>query len=703
MTLVPFDDGPTRTEPESRTNLIRAVKAAIRRNLFAPPDMLLPEWADAYRRLSPASGAVGGQFETRRVEVARGPMLATDEPGVVYLTIMVATQLMKTTIIENVIGKHIHLDPCPILVVQPKDDMVEAFSKERLAPMFQSTPVLKERVGDTRTRKGDNTLGYKRFPGGHVAIVSAGSPTNLAMRASRITLLDEIDKYATTKEGDPVLLAEERGSTFSNRLHIRACSPTSEETSRIYKSYLESDQRKAYVPCPHCGHAQDLDFFRHVHWEKKGSRHTTETAAIYCEACGAAWTERQRLDALQDITWRQTATFICCEEGQDPRSNRLWEFDDRFKVGYALCSHCGRRAISNHHTGVTASKLYSPFLTMAELASKWIESEKDPESKQTFYNTQLGLPYRIEATREVSASTIATRQEIYDEVPNRVLVITAGVDVHPGSKQTPSQGRIEVEAVGWDQFEESWSLAYRVFHGDPARPEVWNELDKFLLTPFRRQDGHKMRILGVCVDSGGHNTQEAYGFAVARAGRNVWAIKGASDRGGQWTPVWPVHNSRRNHAYRGSYRPVLIGVNAAKEAIRQRLLITEPGPGYCHFPTGRPASYFDQLTVERLIIERKAGVMVRYWHLPNHRSNEALDNRVYAYAALHGLIHERGLDFKKLVKRVEAMEIVEPSPIVVEDEPPVVARPTEKVAVAPHLVTRRQPVTRSNFMQMRRF
>ena len=122
-------------------------------------------------------------------------MLSATEPGVEIISAMVATQLMKTELLTNIFGFHAHLDPCPILLVQPKEEAAEAFSKERLGPMIKATPVLKALVGDGRTRRSDDTLVYKAFPGGFVALVGAGSPTNLASRPVRLVLYDEIDKY----------------------------------------------------------------------------------------------------------------------------------------------------------------------------------------------------------------------------------------------------------------------------------------------------------------------------------------------------------------------------------------------------------------------------------------------------------------------------------------------------------------------------
>ncbi|MBB5413885.1 phage terminase large subunit GpA-like protein [Paraburkholderia sp. HC6.4b] len=122
-------------------------------------------------------------------------------------------------------GYFAHLDPCPMLL-QPKEDAAEQFSKERIAPMVRATPVLRDLIGTRRMRNSEETLLFKSFPGGFLALAGAGSPDNLARRPVRVVLSDEIDKYPLTRDGEPIALAEERTATFSNWLSIRACSPT---------------------------------------------------------------------------------------------------------------------------------------------------------------------------------------------------------------------------------------------------------------------------------------------------------------------------------------------------------------------------------------------------------------------------------------------------------------------------------------------
>jgi phage terminase large subunit GpA-like protein len=76
-------------------------------------------------------------------------------------------------------------------------------------------------------------------------------------------------------------------------------------------------------------------------------------------------------------------------------------------------------------------------------------------------------------------------------------------------------------------------------------------------------------------------------------------------------------------------------VDTIKDAIHCRLRSSDPGPGYCHFPFSYELEYFKQLTSEQVRTKLIKGHPARYWFLPAGRRNEALDRRVYAFAALH--------------------------------------------------------------------
>src|SRR5690606_34662323 len=87
----------------------------------------------------------------------------------------------------------------------------------------------------------------------------AGSPKTLRGRSAPVTQADEIDGFEATPEGDPGELLAQRSASFGDdALRTESSTPTIEGASRIDTAFQEGDQRRYYVPCPHCGHEQFL-------------------------------------------------------------------------------------------------------------------------------------------------------------------------------------------------------------------------------------------------------------------------------------------------------------------------------------------------------------------------------------------------------------------------------------------------------------
>ena len=138
--------------------------AALRKALAVlapPPDISISSWADEYRSLSSESSAEPGRWATSRAPYQREIMDASNDPAVRELVIMSSAQVGKTEIINNIIGYHIHLDPAPILLLEPTLEMAESWSKDRFAPMLRDTKVLSNLVKDPRARDSGNTLLHK--------------------------------------------------------------------------------------------------------------------------------------------------------------------------------------------------------------------------------------------------------------------------------------------------------------------------------------------------------------------------------------------------------------------------------------------------------------------------------------------------------------------------------------------------------------
>jgi len=516
-------------------------------------------------------------------------MDAMAEEGINTVVIMSSAQMGKSEVLFNCIGYFADQDPTAILMLQPTLDMGSAVSKDRIAPMFRDTPALKDKIGARRSKDSDNTLLHKKFPGGHLTICGANSAASLASRPIRVVLADEIDRYPASAgaEGDPLNLAKKRTATFHNRKILMASTPTVKGASRIEMAYEESDQRRFYVPCPHCDLMQPLEW-SHLQWAKGDDGHWDGTAPWYsCDGCGTSLTEADKARMLKGGRWVAEGTA----------------------AGVA---------------GFHLNELYSPWRLWREMVVDFLEAKKDSELLRVFVNTSLGETFE-EAGEGLEPEGLFARCEQYAaEVPDGAVVLTAGVDVHPD--------RLEAEVFGWGLDQERWSITSRVLWGDPDKDDVWEALDDIIIRGlFKHESGATLCVSSTCIDSGGHNTQRVYEYCRSRKGRRIFAIKGMGGFGRAMVSA----PSRKRHGR--NRRPVdlfTLGVDEIKSLIHSRLCIIKPGPGFCHFPISDEydQEYFDQLTAEKVQTKFTKGVPVRVWVQTRPR-NEAFDNNVYGYAA----------------------------------------------------------------------
>ena len=603
--------------------LLEGLLDARRSNLQPPPKLSLSQWANTYGVLSRETSAQTGRF--RSFAYQNGIMDAITDPSVETVTVKKSARVGYTKILDHVIGYFIHQDPSPVLVVQPRDIDAEDYSKIEIAPMLRDTPVLSALVGAVKAKDANQTILKKVFlNGSSLSLVGANSPGGFRRITSRIVLFDEVDGYpvgGAGSEGDQIALGIKRSETFWNRKIVIGSTPTIKGISRIDRSWLESDQRRYFVPCPHCGDYQTLEWGgpdtpHGFKWDKDEAGNGIPESVYYvCRHNGCVIHDVDKPEMIANGEWRAQAPF------KRHAGFHIW-------AGYSLF----------------------PNASWENLVQEWLRVKDDPLSRQTFINLVLGECYEDRGEKALNERRLADRCETWGaEVPDGVAVITVGIDTQ--------DDRFECEVIGWGRNEESWSLDYEVIDGDMETPEPWDRLDAYLKKIWHRSDGRGFEVMAACMDSGGHHTQKVYDFCKARIGRRIWAIKGESAVGGKRSPVWPTKKPMRKT--KASYRPIILGVNAAKDSIRSRLHIEKPGPGYMHFPSDRDINYFEQLTSERSIRRQANGQYYRVWELPSGRANEALDCRVYGYAALCGLLHF-GL---KLNARADAAGI----PVVVDD------------------------------------
>lgn len=568
---------------EKTTKLFKRIFSVLK----PPPDLKLSEWADTYRQLSSEASASPGKWRTDKAPYQREIMDAITNIDIQKVVVMSAAQVGKTdAMVLNPIGYYVHYEPSPIMVIQPTIQMAEAFSKERLSPMIRDTPVLAERIND-KSRNSGNTIQQKVFPGGHVTMVGANSPAGLRSRPIRVLLADEIDAYPASAgaEGDPLLLASKRLTTYWNKKQVDISTPTIKGLSRIEVEYNNSSRGEWNVPCPHCGTLQPLKW-SNIEFDEDN----LERIHYVCEECGAVSTEAEWKEHFID------GKFI----HEDPE---------------------------NPVKGFHLNTLASTIATWKEVVEKFLVANEEKkkgniELMKVWTNTEMGETWEEEG-ETLEEDELIKRREYYGcEVPDGVMYLTAGVDTQ--------DDRFEIEVVGWGIEHESWGIKYAVIFGKLDQSQIWKDLDAFLQQTFQKKDGTKLVLRCVCVDSGGHYTNEVYKFCKQRFSRNIFAVKGSNDSAAAY--IQKPKKNNREQAYRFD-----IGVDTGKSLLMGRLKVEEAGPGYCHFPIeddkGYDKKYFEGLTAEKKVLRYKKGKPYFVWEKIRER-NEALDCRNYAAAAI---------------------------------------------------------------------
>lgn len=598
------------------TKAIRA--ASVRRGCKPPPRLSLSQWADECFYLSAESAAEPGRWRT--IPYQRGPMDAITDPAVTQVTFMKSARVGYTKMVDAAIGYFMSHDPCPQLVVQPRVEDAEGFSKEEIAPMIRDCPslasIMIEDAKGLGPRTAANTILHKRYPGGVLSIVGANSGAGFRRISRKVVYFDEVDSYPESAgaDGDPIKLGIKRTEYYHDRKIIAGSTPLVSGHSRIEALYHEGDERRYYVPCPHCGHMDHLVFTE---------RDTGGHFMVF------------------DETRPQDAHFVCRLNGCviDHREKRGMVERGEWRAAKPFRGH------ASFH--VWAAYSYSPNATWGQIAQEFLDAKRGGhEQLKTFVNTVLGETWQ-ERGEAPEWERLYSRREKYEigTVPAGADFLTCGVDVQ--------KDRVVYEVVGWQRFtKRNWSIDAGVIPFDTGDATKWTLVDQLLNRTFPAGEGQSLSIMILAIDSG-YNTQQVYNWVRRHERNRVIAVKGVSTAKTLVTAPSAVDVTINGQRITRGAKVWPVGTGVAKSELYGWLRLPQPTtgeepPGYCHFPE-HGEEYFKQLTAEHLVSVRnkRTGYSSHEWQmLPGRTENHWLDTRVYARvaAAVVGLDRERRAD-----------------------------------------------------------
>lgn len=320
-------------------------------------------WAEANLEFTPeVSPNHPGALSLARQPWMREIVDAFLDSSLEHLHLVMGSQTGKTTACLLGAAALQTFDPLPIIWAMPSGDIVRRFVNARFLPLWRANGVLGGQMGEDPLHFGLLKTGLTEF-----FFLGVREPGNVASQPAGYVIMDEEAKFEHVRkhEAHPSLLLESRVKSFSRHLIVHASTPNTEEHP-FWQSYLASDQRKFFHPCPACGQEFTMEFSREtLQWEHPVSGVTEDvvrdTAHYICPSCHCKITDADKLAMLARGRWRST----------NPHA-------PAWRRGYHL------------------SSLYSPDLSFGEFAVEFwraTQAQSLPDAYQNFVNSWCALPY----------------------------------------------------------------------------------------------------------------------------------------------------------------------------------------------------------------------------------------------------------------------------------------------------------------------
>lgn len=289
-------------------------------------------------------------------------------------------------------------------------------NQERLKPMItQACRVLDSQIFEDGDKLQNKVLWLR---GLKILMAGARSAGQVASRTIPYIFGDEVDEWLTELQGgesNALDLLRERAKLvpwaklafFSKPRNAmdpelaRGKRKGGHSSGIIWQEYLQGTRHKCLIPCPHCGHQQELvrEGLRYQHCKNLDGKlwdFSKVLAETYyeCEACHQKIDEQAKIDAvLRRRIWKQTNFADDPDRGDD---------DDLPRPG----------VMSVHISDLYANSRVFPELTMGNLALK-IVSAKTVSQEHSVMRGSFALPVQLKTLGRQKAESILAMQGRY--------------------------------------------------------------------------------------------------------------------------------------------------------------------------------------------------------------------------------------------------------------------------------------------------
>lgn len=600
------------------------------------------QFAKQYGYLSPESSAITGRFVPFKYQ--EDILIDTSDDDIELLVWMKSTRVGYTKLVNFSVAYDIAEDPCPQIIFQPNDGKAGEWSKKELKPMLRDMPYVGEKIINTRE---ENNLNYKAYNGGFVESRGGKSANNYASATAKKIRLDEYDRFPddVDGEGDPYELARKRTESYWNGQVMIGSTPTVKYQSKIEAKFAETDQKYRYLPCPHCGEFQILDF-KNLIWDKELrdgiDEHLPHTAHFKCKKCEEKIYHKSKKWMDDNGQWRQTKPFFCCGEWQNPKENQSWD-----EHGDAICVHCGLTAEYNRQGRkkrgyhIWAAYSFQPNTTWVHIAENFINAIGNVEKMRVFHNTWLGETFE-EKSVKIKSNDLMDKVEDYEKVPDDTKIILMTVDTQ--------NDRLEYLIKAWIDGETSYNLKSGKILGDPINQHVWDELLKISRTKLQKENGKDAVIYWTFIDMAGQRTDHVKKFVTkyqSLKSNGFTMLKGDSSEQKE-NDSRPVSLLQKSGSDKLSPPIMWVATSKAKDIVFERLALNSNDDGFIHHNKSFDEEWFAQLTAEKKVFKKNKRGFIEQTYIKTRDRNEALDLEVYQLAGVRLLQQQiKGFDLSK--------------------------------------------------------
>ena len=584
-------------------------------------------WAEQKRVLPKKSSSEPGKWKNDRTPFLRAIMKSLSPQCFTERVIFIKpTQIGGTEVGLNFILASIDLYGGPMLLIMPTEPLVKKFSNSKLTPSIKAIPTIMSKMKNAKSHDDGGGLYEKDYEDGMFSLGWSFSPSSFASFSAQRVVMDDVDRFPNNvaEEGDPLELGVGRADAFSNRKIYINSTPTTTTRSKIIPAYANSNQQLYFMHCPECREKMIFDdkYFKY-NVTKEGL--LDGEPYMVCPNCGGIIEEHHKTKMMSK------------EDGAD------WIAQNP----------------NHHYHGYKINSYYSPigWLSWINIALERIEAEKDlakgnSEKIKKFKNTRLGEGWddSNSISIDIETSDLLNRREPYTKLPNKTILLTAGVDTQ--------HNRFEILVLAWLSKRVKYVVGMYVVGGDPKSKETQALLDKFLFEQtWELEDGQKMKIWCSTLDTGGDRTDAMYDYCRTRPKKNLYAIKGGGSLTDPLVKDFTMTKTQKNR----DVKLFVLGVNSGKDDIIEDLK-EESDVKYYHFPINikhyvedspivikkekeldmSDEQFFTQLITEKLDKNGRWQNGGKKVNEPK-RPNEAIDCMVYANASLgiYNMIHKR--------------------------------------------------------------